>query len=242
VTSVLAVERYAVRARALTPIDAARLLPLAAAFSAALSIALVFVKVWLTPHFAHASVVVGSALSAVVTSLIGAMLLRRWSQSLPRAVSAGGVTSWLLAIELGVVLLPVPVLLLAKSVPEEDVTGWLWPLVNKRWVVALYNIAVVTFLLFPVAIERWRSRFGSSIGMVDRPRREIGRRSLVSTAGCVPVLALCWYLAGPPWHLERNHDSVEWHEQMHFGGLQAIDKGFLPDIGQIGRASCRERV
>src|SRR5262249_54570970 len=92
-------------------------------------------------------------------------------------------------------------------------------------------IAVVTFVLFPVAIERWRSRGDSSFGAADAPHRAISRRRLWSAAGCLPVLALCWYLAGPPWHLERNHDAVEWHEQMHYGGVQALDKGFLPDIG-----------
>jgi len=49
--------------------------------------------------------------------------------------------------------------------------------------------------------------------------------------GQVLIVALCWYLAGPPWHLERHQRWIDWHEQMRLGGLQAISKGYLPFIG-----------
>jgi hypothetical protein len=42
---------------------------------------------------------------------------------------------------------------------------------------------------------------------------------------------VCWYLAGPPWHIERHHRPIEWHEQLLLGPMQAMSKGFLPFIG-----------
>jgi len=232
-TAVLVAERYAVRARGLTSADAARLLPVAAGFSAVLSIALVSVKLWRTPHFAYAPTVVMWALSTFGASLVCRVLLRRASRSSPKVVNARGLTSWLLAIELGLIMLPVPVLLLVKSVPEEDMTGWLWPLVNKRWLLALYNLSIATFLLLPVAIEHWRSRACAdadiSAAILERPVAPVHR--VTAIGGALVMFAWCWFVAGMPWHLERHHRSIEWHEQMHFGALQAISKGYLPAVG-----------
>jgi hypothetical protein len=45
------------------------------------------------------------------------------------------------------------------------------------------------------------------------------------------VTVVTWYFAGPPWHLDRHHRSLDWHEQAHLGSLQAIAKGYLPFIG-----------
>jgi hypothetical protein len=42
---------------------------------------------------------------------------------------------------------------------------------------------------------------------------------------------LSWYVAGPPWHLERNHREIDHHEQVNLGPLQAIEKGYMPYTG-----------
>jgi hypothetical protein len=149
--------------------------------------------------------------------------------------STDGATSWLIAIELGILLLPVAALLLAKGTPEDEITGWLWPLVNKRWLLALYNIAIATLVVFPLAIARWRRREGFE-PTVPRTVHLSQRRGWGAALGCVAILATCWYLAGPPWHLERLHRSIEWHEQVHFGALQAISKGYLPYTGPAATA------
>src|SRR2546425_270114 len=237
-TTALLPERSTTRIRGLTLNEAARLLPYATGLSAGLSIGLVSYKIWRTPHFAHFAMVATWALAAVVVSLMLGALLRRLATSWPGWVSRDGVTSWVIALELGVLLLVVPVLLLVKSVPEEDMTGWLWPLVNKRWLLALYNLAIATFLVFPVAIARWRSQpvadVESTVPVRELPA--IRPRWFPSTAGALVVLATCWYVAGTPWHLERHHRRIEWHEQMHLGALQAISKGYLPAVGPAASA------
>ena len=148
---------WAARVKALTFEDAARLLPVATASAAAVSIGLVLSKIWRTPHFPYAPLVVMLAVSACVLSLMLSMLLRRLATSWSGRVAESSATDWLLAIELGLLLLVFAVFLLVKSVPEEDMTGWQWPLVNKRWLLALYGLAVATSLLFPAAIARWRA-------------------------------------------------------------------------------------
>lgn len=225
--------RGSAQIRALTFEDAARLLPVATGLAAGVSIGLVAYKIWRIPHFAYVPVVVTLALSAFVVSLMLSTLLRRLATSWPAWISRDGAASWLLAVELGVILLVVPVFLLAKGVPEEDMTGWTWPLVNKRWLIALYNLSIATFLVFPVAIRRWRPRPAGDLEQpAALPRRpKAWHHWMLAIAGQATVAALCWYLAGPPWHLERHHRSIEWHEQMHFGSLQAIAKGYLPAVG-----------
>src|SRR5262249_60707094 len=47
----------------------------------------------------------------------------------------------------------------------------------------------------------------------------------------VLIASAAWYFAGPPWHLDRHHRSIDWHEQVHLGGLQAIHSGYAPYIG-----------
>lgn len=204
----------------------------ASAGAACASIGLVSIKVWKTPHFAYAGEVAGLTAAASIASLTLNWALRRRARWWPQRLGAQGVTSWIVALQGGIVLLVVPVFLLVKSVPEEEMTGWLWPLVNKRWLVALYNIATVTFLLLPLAVERWRPDAEVHEQAADRAAERSVRRHWLRIVGVQIALALfCWYLVGPPWHIERLHSLIEWHEQLHFGPVQAIAKGSLPFIG-----------
>jgi hypothetical protein len=210
----------------------ARMLPWVVGASAAASIVLVEYKVWRTPHFPHVAIVVELALAAFVASLLIAFLGRRlassWSGTADHAAA-----SWLAAFEIGILLLPVAVVLLARGVPEDQITGWAFPFVNKRWLIALYNIAIATVLVLPVAIERWRSR-ATSVAYYEAPASVAlapERSWLVVIGGQAVIAALGWFLAGPPWHLERHHRVIDWHEQLHFGPLQAIWKGYLPFVG-----------
>jgi hypothetical protein len=134
----------------------------------------------------------------------------------------------------GILLLLVPMLLLTVSMETDNVGGWLFPVVNKRWLAGLYNLALATVVLFPVAIERWRSlpdaaapSPGQSAAAPAVPRR----RWWSTAVGIVAIVAVAWYFAGPPWNLERLHRGIDWHEQLHLGPLQAISKGYLPYIG-----------
>src|SRR2546425_5624292 len=125
-TTALLPERSTTRIRGLTLNEAARLLPYATGLSAGLSIGLVSYKIWRTPHFAHFAAVSMWALAAFAVSLILGAWIRRRAAPWSGRVSSDGMTSWIIALELGVLVLGVPVLLLVKSVPEEDMTGWLW--------------------------------------------------------------------------------------------------------------------
>src|SRR5262249_53555455 len=63
----------------------------------------------------------------------------------------------------------------------------------------------------------------------DEPRRV--PRKIQLGAKLVVAAILAWYVAGPPWHLERLHGEINGHEQVNLGPLQAIEKGYLPYVG-----------
>jgi hypothetical protein len=126
--------------------EAARWLPPVTVFAAVASIGIVTLKIWRTPHFEHVRIVVTLALAAVAVSVMLRTLFL-WLTSSQRAwVGAPGAASWVLALEVGILLLMIPVFLLAKGTPEDELTGWTWPLVNKRWLLALYNLSIATFI------------------------------------------------------------------------------------------------
>jgi len=175
---------------------------------------------------ANAVVAICAAL-AVVLALVVAVTLGRGSRRLPAAA-----VSWVLALHVGVLLSVVPISLLVTRAPAERLTGWILPVLNKRWLIAWYYLAILTVLVFPLSIERWRVR--SSAGQPAsgvRPPRQGWTGWIRAFAGWAGMIGLCWYLAGPPWHLERYRSWIDWHEQMRLGGLQAISKGYLPFIG-----------
>jgi len=114
--------------------------------------------------------------------------------------------------------------------PGYTPVAWTWNFgyINKRWLIGLYNVAIVTFMVCPVAVERWRLRRLDSRAIPDRSPHK-SRLRLIS--GVAVIVALAWYFTGPPWHLQRHHRPIDWHEQIHLGGLQAISKGYVPYIG-----------
>src|SRR5262245_29143275 len=161
------------------------------------------------------------------------ILLRRRAERAVESAAVSAAASWLLALQLGVFLLLAAVFAATRQLPEDSISGWLFGFVNKRWLVASYNVALFTILVLPLAVHRAR-------GLVPPPADNPARRSIPAAgwrpwlkraAGVLIVAGLALYFAGPPWHLERHHRTLDWHEQAHLGSLQAISKGYLPYIG-----------
>ena len=219
------------RIRQLTLHDALALLPYTTGTAAVISVALVTAKLWRDPTFAYAGTVDRLAAGGLLLAVALRLLLRTRRRAVPDGVSARGATSWALGLQLGILLLTVPVLVLVTHVAADDLR-WTWPYLNKRWLVALYSLALGTFVVFPVAFDWWRSAPGTpphDLPSRDpRPPRRSVRSTIVAIAA---VTTLAWYFGGPPWHLARHHREVESHEQAHLGALQAISTGYLPYIG-----------
>jgi hypothetical protein len=167
------------------------------------------------------------AAGGVLAALLLWVVLRWW-----RAELSDGWKPYLLAVQTGMLGLWVSVYLYVWRTRWEEYDWGDWFL-NKRWLMALYWTAVGTFLVLPHAF-RWvigaaepgrtppNGRAGTASGSVSVAR--VGLRIAVCAG-------LAWYVAGPPWHLERNHRELNGHEQVNLGPLQAIDKGFLPYTG-----------
>lgn len=222
------------RVRGINLQQSVRLLPYTTGLSAALVIAIAVTKRLRQPTFAHVDTCVSLAAALFAAGLVLGLWGRRRLSRTAAGVSVGPAVSWVLALNLGVLLLIIPMLLLTVSVETDNVGGWLFPVLNKRWLAGLYNLAIATVALFPVAIERWRSlpEAAAPAPVQSTPAPAVTRRNWWSaTAGIVAIVAVAWYFTGPPWNLERLHRGIDWHEQLHLGPLQAISKGYLPYIG-----------
>ena len=65
---------------------------------------------------------------------VAAVAAFRWPWRWPASLSNAGVAAFALALALGVTGLLVPAVLLARRTSYEDVTGWTYPFLNKRWI------------------------------------------------------------------------------------------------------------
>lgn len=143
-------------------------------------------------------------------------------------------------------LLLVPIYLSARSTqaPSEEWLGF--GFMDKRWETATYFLGalapmflvVVSARLLETARERpttWRAWIADAFGgapprAVPRPNASV--RALAPRAlGVACAVALAWYFYGPPWFLDRYDGPVDYHEAVHFGGLQAIASGKPPYVG-----------
>jgi hypothetical protein len=155
----------------------------------------------------------GWAVAAAVVLWVGLRFVRR----LPE-----GLKPYLIAIQLGILGLFVPTYLYVWRTPWENY-DWGDFFLNKRWVLALYWMAVGTFLILPHAVSRlWT-------GPPGLPRARQARK--VAPLTLLACMVLSFYAAGPPWHIERNHREIDVHEQVNLGPLQAIEKGYMPYTG-----------
>ena len=166
----------------------------------------------------------------------------------------------ILALHLGLFLLAVPVCLYLFPSKHQYIHWITYPFLDKRWIFALYWLAIGTFLFLPYLFRfvfqylpaqaapvprKYKSRPKATqdappSGALPDPLPPAAPRSeppahsgrwRVRAIFVLAAAALSWYFAGPPWNLERHHRGIDSHEQVHLGPLQAIDKGYLPYIG-----------
>jgi hypothetical protein len=149
---------------------------------------------------------------------------------------------YLAAFQVGILGLFIPTYLYAWRSPWENY-DWEGFFLNKRWLLALYWMAVGTFLVLPHLFDRtarsaglWPAMprfFGAGVHSRACPEESghSGSKTRATAAAMVACILLPLYFAGPPWHIERNHREIDGHEQVNLGPLQAIEKGYLPYAG-----------
>jgi hypothetical protein len=121
------------------------------------------------------------------------------------------------------------------------------PLVDHRYLVVAYYLVVVgvplALLLGARMVNSTRMADPSSTGTVPATEANHGlawrklRPLLLVLAG----IATATYFYGPPWGQRPMGGPIDYHETVHFSGLQAIQLGRLPYVGaasdQYGPAS-----
>jgi hypothetical protein len=161
-------------------------------------------------------------------AIILAIVLRRWGQRFTERWDPVGFKAYTLSIQLGILLLAIPAYLSVDHSKSALIRWNYWGFLDKRWLVSLYGIGVVTFLLFPHLMAAILN--GISAPKIQQTPPS-SKRWLMVWVKVVLGAAMAWFYFGPPWHVEEYRGAVDYHEQVHLGPLQAIDKGYLPYVG-----------
>jgi hypothetical protein len=144
-------------------------------------------------------------------------------------------------------LLLIPAYLKARATQPSSVVWLGYGYLDKRWESSTFLLGTLVPMLLVVAAARVLSvgrvkpgTWGSWLRRIlaggeacsYRDRVDVSRSSLFRAAfGVTTALALAYYFYGPPWYLDRNTGPIDYHEDFHFGGLQALSKGDVPYIG-----------
>jgi len=179
-------------------------------------------------------------LAALLSGLVMALAQpRRWLSSDTR-ISIQGIKSYILAMQTGILLLPVPAFLLVWKSPYDNLEWFGYGFLNKRWLFAFYWLATLASLVFPhifAYLLESRSQSSSVLPapetseILEIPQGRKSRKWFWTVSRTLLALCLAWFLAGPPWNLYRHHRPIDFHEQVNLGPLQAIEKGYIPYIG-----------
>ena len=170
---------------------------------------------------------------SILVALTGAVLLRatRAADSIQwrSGISQPGAAVFALSVAVGIALLVVPAFLFVWRIGADELTGWTYPFLNKRWLGALYWLTLGALVLLPPVLRRLH------VTPLEDPQAA-GPSSPPTAAwrrapGLAALLAVAWFVAGPPWHVAVHHRGIDFHEQVHLGPLQAIDKGYVPFVG-----------
>src|SRR5439155_12110008 len=114
------------RMRRLTLTGAVDLLPYTTGLAAGICVALVNAKAWRQPSFPHAGTVTTVSAGVLIAVFLLYEYLRARANRLPDWIDAEGATSWLLGLQLGVLLLTIPALALVTNIAA-DQEQWTWP-------------------------------------------------------------------------------------------------------------------
>lgn len=158
---------------------------------------------------------------------LGAWPAFRWILGRIRVSILPDLREYVLSLQWGALLLVIPVWLLAWRSPLHDVEWRMYGFEDKQWLFFLYWLGLGAVLFLPHFLNWLLRRPRTPEPVVATPRgpgRGIAARLLLS-------VSLACLFAGPPWNLHRHHRGIDYHEQIHLGPLQAIDKGHLPAVG-----------
>jgi len=189
-------------------------------------------KMRMDPAFSYGWPIVAIAMAAFLLAAALAVSIRSLGLRAPAWLDRDALTAWLLSLHLGVMAMLVPLFVVCTRVPEDTMTGWTFGFMNKRWLIALYYVTVVSFLIFPIAVSWLLSERAAAVASDTLPKSTQGPLGRVrAISGALVVVIVVWFFAGPPWNFPRLHQPFDWHEQATIGPLQAIAKGYRPYLG-----------
>ena len=215
----------------MTTVRALRLLPWSVCCGCAASLVLIVLQYGLqrtSPSLLlpRANLIAGIGAVGVVAAVAGVALraLPLEGSHLFNGRRAAGAAAFLWSLNVAALLSVIPITLLVWRFDVDVVGGWTYPFLNKRWLVAGYYIVLGAVLVLPVYFAP-RAAAAATEGLAFQTSWP-GRVAAVAS-----LAAIAWLFTGPPWNMARHHRPIDFHEQVHLGPLQAIDRGYSPFVG-----------
>lgn len=141
----------------------------------------------------------------------------------------------LLAFQAGAVLLLFPALLRSWRSDLYDLRWLAWGFQDRRYIFALYWIAMGSVIFLPVGIHALLYQPAAELPISDsvlpNSAKERWRILLAGLGKLLLAFSVAWFFAGPPWNLEDYARYIDVHEHVHLGPLQAIKLGATPYLG-----------
>jgi hypothetical protein len=197
------------------------------------------------------TVVIGIALAALcLVGMLGVVSMWWPADSRARlldrvAAPATRAAIWL-SLAVWFPLLLISAYLKARATEPPTVEWLAFGFLDKRWETSVYLLGTLAPMLLVVAAvrvldagrehpESWRAWLKSAVATgraAEVAAPDLRRITVARVAvGVVTAVALAYYFYGPPWYLDRNAGGIDYHEDVHFGGLQAISQGHVPYTG-----------
>jgi hypothetical protein len=184
-------------------------------------------------------------------AVVGAGLAASWwplerRPSIDRLATPAARAAIWLSLAVWFPLLVVDAYLKARATEAPGVTWLGFGYRDKRWMSALYLLGTLGPMLLLVLSARmletgrqrpaaWRAWLSASFTPTQTATAvpfSVTRRGVaLASAKVLSALGIAYYFFGPPWYIEHYTGGIDYHEDVHFGGLQAILTGHLPYIG-----------
>ena len=184
-----------------------------------------------------AEIVVGVLLVLASGAFAGEVWLRSRSPGIAPASTRELPMAVIVAFILWCPLLLVPAYLLARSSQPSHQLWLEYGSLDKRWVVALFLLGTIGTAVCLSVGRRLVQGAGATSPAPDvaapiEPWTSRRRRYLILAAKLLVAVGLAAYFYGPHWTIAPHGGSIDYHEDVHLGGLQAISDGATPYVDQ----------
>ncbi len=157
---------------------------------------------------------------------LGHESITRWFPRLAGTLTLRLITH---ALQTWIVLLPVTVFFALRQTAYNQQEWYHFGFLDKRYLLVQFWMSVVSLLIVPLIY--YRILVPEKIDRCVDPGMQSTHSPKLRWYMPVCGLLLALFLFGPPWNGERSTAEIDYHEQLILGPLQAVHRGYPPNIG-----------